>query len=202
MKKKSNFNQDKNIDSELLSKISKGDKLAFQVLFEKYYSQLTHFAYIYLKEKDTSEELVQDFFVKFWIKREIIFISTSVKSYLYSSIRNKSLNYLRDRKDDLSISTNLHIINTIAGSEDNYEIDFVELQTQINSAVESLPEKCKNIFKLSRYNKLTYKQIAEKQEVSERTVESQMRIALQKLREKLKPILKTTLIFLTINQYL
>ncbi|MEE9431663.1 MAG: RNA polymerase sigma-70 factor [Melioribacteraceae bacterium] len=194
--------EDINIDFELLQKIKLGDQSIFQILFEKYYSPLTRFAYIYIKEKDISEEIVQDFFVQFWIKRETISISTSVKSYLYSSIRNKSLNYLRDRKDDLSMSSNLHVINTIGGTEDNYEIDYIELKTQIISAVESLPEKCKNIFKLSRNKKLTYKQIAEKLQVSEKTVESQMRIALQKLREKLQPILKSIIILFVITHIL
>jgi len=195
-------NKDRNIDFEHFQKIKLGDKSTFQILFKKYYSELTRFSFIYIKEKDMSEEIVQDFFVQFWIKRESITITTSVKSYFYSSIRNKSLSYLRDKKDDLSISSNLYILNTIAGTEENYEIDYVELKTQITSAVESLPEKCKKTFKMSRFNKMTYKQIAEKQQVSEKTVESQMRIALQKLREKLQPILKSIIILVAINHIL
>lgn len=178
-------------DFELLDEIKSDDKSSFKILFEKYYSQLSRFANLYLKNLDIAEDIVQEFFVQFWIKRNEISINTSVKSYLYQSIRNRALNYNRDKKESLSINSDLEKVENLLVTEIKENLDFSIMKNAFNSAVESLPEKCKVIFKMSREEGLTYKQISEKLNLSQKTVESQMRIALMKMREKLKPMLES-----------
>ncbi|MFA8343050.1 MAG: RNA polymerase sigma-70 factor [Rhodothermaceae bacterium] len=178
-------------DFELLDEIKSDDKSSFKILFEKYYSQLSRFANLYLKNLDIAEDIVQEFFVQFWIKRNEISINTSVKSYFYQSIRNRALNYNRDKKESLSINSDLEKVENLLVTEIKENFDFSIMKNAFNSAVESLPEKCKVIFKMSREEGLTYKQISEKLNLSQKTVESQMRIALMKMREKLKPMLES-----------
>ena len=179
----------KNPDIDIIGRIKSGDRSALKVLFDKYYASLTRFGFLYVKDKDIAEEIVQEFFVHFWIKRESLSINNSIKSYLYRSVRNKCLNYNRDTKKNLSIESELELIDTLGFSENVYEVDYDELKEMIEDSIESLPQKCKDIFKLSRMQQLTYKQISDKLNISQKTVENQIGIALKKLRKKLEPIL-------------
>jgi RNA polymerase sigma-70 factor (ECF subfamily) len=188
----------KNSDFELIDKINAGDKLAFKILFDKYYSQMTKTAYLFVKDSDTAEEIVQEFFIKLWIKKNEININSSVKSYLFQSIRFRSINYNRDHKRIASENFELELINdSIENQFEDFDYDIIK--NKLVAGIDSLPEKCKIIFLLSREESLTYKQIAEKLDISQKTVENQIGIALKKLREKLQPLLKNliySLIFL------
>lgn len=97
-------------DFEFVGEIKSDDKFSFKILFERYYSQLSRFATLYLKDQDLAEDVVQEFFVQFWIKRNEIKINMSVKSYLYQSVRNRALNYNRDKKESLNLSEDLEKI--------------------------------------------------------------------------------------------
>jgi RNA polymerase sigma-70 factor (ECF subfamily) len=184
-------------DFELIKKIQSGNKPSFKVLFDKYYTQMTKTAYLIVKDKDIAEEIVQEFFIKFWIKRQEININSSVKSYLFQSIRFRSLNYYRDNKRNNIESLEIIEINgSINNQIDDYDYDIV--MKKLSTAIDTLPEKCKRIFLMSRKENLTYKQIAKKLELSQKTVENQMGIALKKLREKLKPMLQYLVCLLAI----
>lgn len=186
------------VDLELYNKTQSGDKVSFKVLFDKYYSQLTQTAYLFVKDSDIAEEIVQEFFIKLWIKRNEININSSVKSYLLQSIRFLSINYIRDHKRIAIENFGLELINdSIDNQFEDFDYDIIK--NKLAAAIDSLPEKCKIIFLLSRKESLTYKQIAEKLDISQKTVENQIGIALKKLREKLQPLLKNliySLIFL------
>lgn len=181
---------DKNIDIVLFENTKDGCKKSFQKLFEIYYSDLVRFANIYLHDNDHSEEVVQEFFTQFWVNKTQIEIKTSLKSYLYKSIRNRSFNFLRDKRNDLSVDEDLSVINKIVIHEDIHEFDFELMKSCITTAIDELPEKCGQIFRLSREENLSYKEISDKINVSHKTVENQMGIALKKLRSKLKPLLE------------
>jgi len=164
-----------------------GDKGAFRFFFEKYYTDLCNFVNIYLNDPITTEDIVQDIYVYFWNKKENIRIETSVKSYLLKASKNKSLNYLRDKKARLVIQNKL-----AEESETSYEIPVISednhrLQEIIKKAVESLPEKCREIYILSKEKKLTYNEISNELGISVKTVENQMGNALKKMREFLRP---------------
>jgi RNA polymerase sigma-70 factor (ECF subfamily) len=184
-------------DIDLHQRILNGEKSSFKDLFEKYYPDLVRFVYLYVQDRDSAEDIVQEFFVQFWIKRQEKNISKSVKSYLYRSVRNKALNYLRDKKNDIPINSEANLFSSSASKEDDIYFDYEIIRREVKSAIESLPEKCKQIFNLSRNDNLTYKEIAEELNISTKTVESQMSIALNKLRKSLKPIL-TDIFFLLI----
>jgi RNA polymerase sigma-70 factor (ECF subfamily) len=184
-------------DFELIKKIQSGNKPSFKVLFDKYYTQMTKTAYLIVKDSDTAEEIVQEFFVKFWIKRQEININSSVKSYLFQSIRFRSLNYYRDNKrNNIESLEIIELKGSIGNQIDDYDYDIV--MKKLSTAIDTLPEKCRIIFLMSRKENLTYKQIAEKLELSQKTVENQMGIALKKLREKLKPMLQYLVCLLVI----
>jgi RNA polymerase sigma-70 factor (ECF subfamily) len=151
---------------------------------------------VYVKDKDNAEEIVQNFFVHFWEKRADLSINSAIKSYFYSSIRNRALNFIRDNcklsrfDDDFANSYDLNISNEESGFEST------ELSENINKAIDTLPPKCKEIFLLSRMHNLSYKEISEKLDISTKTVENQISIALKKLHVELKPYYELFLILI------
>jgi RNA polymerase sigma-70 factor, ECF subfamily len=177
------------VSSSIPQKIKCGDVSAFRELFDIFHADLCRFAMQYLRDEDTAKEIVQDFFVNFWVKRETININTSLSSYLYSSIRHRSLNYIRNNKRFYKLELNEEIPdNSDIYKELSDEFDEKDLNKSILAAIEELPPKCQSVFKLSRVEKLSYKEIAKKLDISVKTVETQMGIAFKKLREKLKPL--------------
>ncbi len=176
---------DQTEDQELYLKIRHGDERAFQVIFRKYYSAMCSFACQFLKDRELAEETVQDMFVKIWEKRENLNIETSVKHYLFRSIRNHCLNQIQHEKikkkyADKVIESSYQEINP-----EQFYIE-VDLLKRIEQSIESLPPKRQEIFRLSREQGLKYKEIADTLKISVKTVEAQMGLALKHLREELK----------------
>jgi len=146
---------------------------------------LCFFAQKYVKDFETSREIVQDAFLSLWEKRETIDMDRPVKSYLTMVIHNKCTNYLRDnRKFDQYI---LNIENLLEVPEFEGPDSMVEneLNEKIDKAINELPEKCREVFMLNRYENLKYKEIAEQLQISVKTVETQMSKALQHMRIRL-----------------
>lgn len=166
------------------------DKKVFETSYREYYSSLCRFAYRYLDSESESKDLVQDLFVDIWANREKIKITTSVKSYLYAAVRNRSLTKLKSK---LGIVPLLDDNNELVVEPVN--LDFPSLEEAIQKAIASLPEKCRTIFVLSREQGLKYAQVAEKLNLSEKTVENQIGIALTKLREATKEFFSILLMF-------
>ncbi len=174
-------------DLELFERVKQDDQGAYEILFRKYFRELYRFAYNYLRDQVPSEEMAQEVFLYIWEKREQIEIKTTLKTYLYSAIKNKCLNYIKyeiPRNQELE-ETHVALMIT---SQPEREEDSDKLKRHISAAIDQLPTKCKQIFVLSRNAGLTYDEIAEEMEISVKTVENQMSIALKKLRESLKPL--------------
>lgn len=176
---------DNQTDRLLFSKIEHGNEEAFKILFQNYYASLCYFANQYVKEDHAAEEIVQEVFLKIWEKRKIIKIETSVKQYLYKSVRNSSLNFIQHNKVKNQYA--MDIIENFKQEIDptKYYLE-VGLAEKIEESINSLPEKRKEIFRLCKEDGLKYKEIAEKLKISVKTVEAQMGLALKSLREKLK----------------
>lgn len=173
-------------EKHLLINLQQGDKKSFSYIFSKYYKDLVHFAFTFSKDTDTAEEIVQDVFVKFWDNRHFIHVSSSVKSYLLKATQNKCLDWLRHQKikeEYLKIAP--YITPLSENNTDNYLL-LSELQSNLDKALNSLPEEIAEAFRLSRFVDLKYSQIARKQNVSVRTVEVRISRALQLLRDALK----------------
>ena len=140
---------------------------------------------------DLSRSLVQEVFVDLWTKRERITLKYSIKSYLYNAVRNRSVDYLRAAKKSVKLSAVSDQLQTSFTDP----VEEAELADQINKSINELPEKCKEVFVLCRIEGLKYSQIAEKLNISVKTVEMQMGIALKKLRDKLSDIQLVKLLF-------
>ena len=171
-------------EKELFIQLKQGDKKAFETIFSTYYAPLCVFANHYLNSEEKSEEVVQNLFVNFWCKRKNLQVENSLKNYLFRSVKNHCLNQLQHQKirekHALSVLENFNV--TINQSDCFLEVGLSE---KIAESIESLPEKRKQIFKLSREEGLKYKEIAEQLGLSIKTVEAQMGLALKQLREKL-----------------
>jgi len=172
----------------IIKKMIEGDIDSFKYFFDKYYNDLCNFVHIYLHNQVLSEEIVQDIFVYFWEKREKLQINTSVKAYLFSASKFKSLNLIRDTK------THKEIVGQIGISDHRYTsdqedslIDTDEFRKILDLAISQLAPKCREIFILSKKQEISNKEIAERLGISVKTVENQMTIALKKLREQLLP---------------
>jgi RNA polymerase sigma-70 factor, ECF subfamily len=171
-------------EHQLFLKMQKGDNAAFEEIFRLYYQPLCFYALRIMQSDEKAEELVQDFFVSFWEKRNQIQIETSLKSYLFRSVKNQCLNRIKHEQIKLEYARKV-----IADAEtSDYSDHFLEvdLKKDIEESIASLPEKRQEIFRLSREEGLKYREIAEKLDISIKTVEAQMGLAIKTLREKLK----------------
>lgn len=172
-------------DRDLFQKIQQGDKKSFEILFKTYYASLCHFSRSYIKDQDDCEEVVQGFFLKIWEKREELDINSSVKNYLFSSIRNRCLNHIKHLKIKQEYQSEVltNPENAIDTSNFFMEIDLID---KIDKCIAALPDRRREIFVLSREQGLKYREIADQLGISIKTVETQMGQALKDLREKLK----------------
>jgi RNA polymerase sigma-70 factor (family 1) len=160
----------------------------FNQVVHKYYPCLCDFAYIITQSKDQSEEIVDDVFMKIWDRREEVSNIENLTSYLYKAVRNTSLNYLEKSKRHHFMSfDNLPEIS-IPSEIRTPEEDVISQETyrDISQVINSLPRKCRLIFKLAKEDNLKYKEIANLLNLSEKTIENQISIALKKVAECLK----------------
>jgi len=180
----------------LFEKIKSGNINAFETLFHRYYSYLCLFAAKIIRNPIAAEEIVQDFFVRLWEKREEISIDSSVKNYFFRSIKNTCLNFIQHNKIKARHAEKIlsEAENNIS-SEDVY-IEF-DLAEKIEESIQALPEKRREIFRLSREEGLKYREIAEKLNISIKTVETQISLAIKTLRDNLKKYKSFFLLFLS-----
>ncbi|WP_163322735.1 RNA polymerase sigma factor [Draconibacterium mangrovi] len=175
---------------ELISGIKNGNEHAYRHLYTKFYIPLCYHAQKIVAEKDQAEEVVQITFLKLWENREKFTVIGSLHSYLYKAVINNSINHIKSksarlRKNNVQLDD---LYDYLAISQDNgYSIYIAtELKNKIEDAIDSLPEKCREIFKMSRYEGKSNEEIANTLEVSKNTVQKQISIALQKLKESIK----------------
>lgn len=179
------------LEKDILEKINKGDREAFDLVFKRYFPGLCTFARDYVRTYDVAEDIVQEVFINFWIDRKKIQILISLKAFLYRCVYNRCLNYLRD------INSHPHKISLDEGNfkqvielslpeitDTDFNMLFSEkLENELNKAIEDLPEKCKEIFIMCRNEHLAYPEIAKKLNLSLSTVKTQMSRAMSKLLE-------------------
>ena len=175
-------------DEEILDLLRNNSDQAVEVLFKTHYTYLCKVAYRIIPEANTVEDLVQDVFMEIWRKKDDLNINTSIKAYLRKSVVNKALNHIRSQKmkfDEDERALEEH--DSRQNISENLEAG--ELQKIINNAIESLPEKCRIVFSLSRFEELSYQEISEKLNISKKTVENQISKALRILRKEVNPYL-------------
>ncbi len=172
-------------DTDIIGRIRQSDKGQFELLFRSSYVSLVRYAKTLIKDHDASEEIVQDLFYRLWKERENLKIESSLNGYLFRSVHNKCLHYIEHNK-----VVERHAQEMSYRSPNNSEspsdiLQYKELQEKIAGILEKLPERCGQIFCMSRFEGLKYSEIAEKLSVSVKTVESNMGKALKEFRKEL-----------------
>ena len=176
------------IDLLIFGKIKEGNIRAFESLFRTYYEPLCRYACQWVKNMETTEEIVQDLFYILWKEREKLQIFTSVNGYLYRSVKNKSLQYLeqeRVREDYRKMYAENAVIETATPQE---ELEYKELEQQMEEALYRLPERRQMIFHKHRVEGKKYSEIAQELQISVKTVEAEMTKTLRVLRDKYNSI--------------
>ena len=182
----------------MIASLAERDERTFERVFKLHFKNLHAYAYTILKDEMLSEELVQNIFFKLWERPEKLNISGSIAAYLYRAVYNESLNHLKHMKVRSKYQS--HTVHQLKNETDNAskKIMLKELETKLDQALQGLPEQCRTIFQLSRFEELKYREIAERLEISPKTVENQMGKALKLLRMKLIDFLPLTL-FIMLN---
>ena len=183
----------------IFSKMVEGDQGALRFFFDKYYDDLCHFINTYIHNHAISEELVQDIFIQLWDNKRQLDLSYSVKGYLYTLSKNRSLNHLRDEKRKRRIHDTILADSTVVSAEDDSYLDNEQFKLIIITAIKALPAQCREIYTLCKEEQFTYKEVAEKMGISVKTVENQMGIALKKLKANLLPYYDKIFILLIVN---
>ncbi|WP_410222492.1 RNA polymerase sigma-70 factor [Pedobacter sp.] len=167
-------------DETLLTSLLEDDEYAFKQIYKRYAPRLYAAAYNLFRDKPLCEDLIQELFADLWIKRKNLNIK-SLKPYLYTSAKNRALMAMRSGRTMLSETALEKLIADYATDD---RLNIRELNDILNKSIDSLPDKCREIFRLSRNEHLSNKEIAERLNISIKTVENQMTIALRKLREQ------------------
>jgi RNA polymerase sigma-70 factor (ECF subfamily) len=168
-----------------IESFDKFDHKAFETLFKEYYPFLCSFAKKYVADVDSCKDIVHNVFLNLWNKKDVLHTETSLKSYLFKSTHNRCLNHIRDSKKIIhhDVLTDNSAIPAYIESTDYLEQS--ELEIRIKNSIDGLPEKCRQVFMLSRFEEKKYSEIADQLGVSVKAVEAQMSKALKILREKL-----------------
>jgi len=158
----------------------------FEQLFKEHFKSLYAYAFTILKNEAIAEETVQNVFYKVWEKKVPEHIQTSLKAYLYKAVYHESLNYLKHQK--IKAKYQVHVMHQTNNHNDqgaSRKILVKELEEKLRQAMNALPQQCRTIFQLSRFEGLKYQEIADQLGISVKTVENQMGKALKQLRVKL-----------------
>ncbi len=182
----------------LLEGLKEGNVKIFDYLFHYYYSGLVVFSFNYVGDMNTAEDLVQDFFLHLWLNREKINIHQSIKGYFFSAVKNKSLDSLKHKKVGKRIVSELTHLHSDLTEDAGFLVES-ELDEQINAALSKLPEKCRNIFVMNRFDGLKPAEIAKQENISIRTVEGHIGKAIAVLKSELKSCFPSFLVLLVIN---
>jgi RNA polymerase sigma-70 factor (family 1) len=166
-----------------------GDIIVFEMIFSTHYQPLCNYAFTFVRDKDEAEEIVQGAFLMVWEKRESIEIRTSLKSYLYTMVRNACLNVIKHQKVRQRHAARQFAVTDQSQDSVSNQVMAAELEERIQDAMESLPEQCRMVFKLSRFEELKYAEIADQLNISIKTVENHMGKALKIMRQQLKDYL-------------
>ncbi len=185
-------------EERIVALLAKRDEKIFEQVFKTHFKSLHAYAFTILKDEMAAEELVQNIFFKIWERPEKLSITGSIAAYLYRAVHNESLNHLKHLK--VRSKYQLHAVHQMKNETDNAskKILLKELETKLHRALQELPEQCRTIFQLSRFEELKYREIADRLEISPKTVENQMGKALKLLRMKLVDFLPLTIFLLLI----
>lgn len=186
-------------DKILIEGLKQGNTGIFNLVFTRFYSSLVLHATMHEIPEDEAEDLVQDFFFRLWLNRAKLDIHTSLKNYMFVSIKNSCNDYFRHKKAENNIKETLYLNNNGEPFNDRDFLVESELREIINIAINKLPEKCRKVFILYKFQNMKVDEIAEMENISKRTVETHLGKAYKILREELKAYLPAILVTIIIN---
>jgi RNA polymerase sigma-70 factor (ECF subfamily) len=184
------------LEQNLLIELKRGNKEAFTILFRKYYKDLVLFGGSILRDRVKCEDIVQNIFLKLWTERENIEIEKSLKSFLIRSVQNSCLDELRHKQVVRDHELYVEAFNYFDCLDTENYVLYSELHDKLNTALEKIPETYRDAFQMNRFEGLKYKEIAERLQVSERTVEVRISKAISMLRTYLKEYLLIVLVII------
>ena len=172
-------------DVELVERLQNNEEGALTIIYKEYWEIMFLAAYNLVKDRSVCEDIVQEVFISLWQRREKIQIKVSLKSYLYTSTVYKVYDHFNKNKKMAKDELFDNFENKIETSNPETKLMHQELMNYLDAIVDTLPEKCKEVYKLSRENMLSNKEIAEQLNISQRTVEGHISRALKILKESL-----------------
>ncbi len=172
---------------------------SFKSLFKSHFNSLCAFAVSFVHDEDTAKDIVHQTFIKLWEKRDTIDMEKRVKSYLFSTVHNLCLNYIRDNKKFIKNEFEAETYTHPGQLNDQDVMEKAELNARINRAIDSLPEKCREVFIMNRFDEMKYQEIADKTGISIKTVEAHISKALKILREQLVDYITVIFLFILYN---
>lgn len=185
---------DQLLNYELAERIKQGEATAFELLFKLYYKPLINYAMLYLHNSELSSEIIQETFIKIWESRSSIDSEKSLKSFLYRCTHNNCVNFIKKSQYNsrLSEEYKAEILTSIELWEENFTDHLFEMMadeqriSSLHNAIDDLPQQCREIFILCRFENYSYNQIAEKLNISVNTVKTQLQRAMAKIKEAVK----------------
>jgi RNA polymerase sigma-70 factor (ECF subfamily) len=181
-------------DEDILKRVAKGERVAFDELFRKYHRYLVSIAYSYTKDIELSRDLSQEVFLDVWKRRSKLKIDSSFKAFIRRAVINQALTKIKSLKKNDQVSDT--VLQISGDSDSSEELNFKELKDKIKQVIMQLPLRCRTVFELSRYEDKSHKEIAKQLDISTKTIENQMTKALKTLRHELKSAGFLTLIIL------
>jgi len=182
-------------DQELLQRLAKGDRTAFDAIYTRHWHAMYQSVYGIFRDEAACMDIVQDVFVWLWEKRAEVHIQTSLSAYLRAAVKFKAANYIRSGKVRRFFFEEALRVAATANTAAPDDIEIRELKNIIRQATENLPEKCREIFHLSRNEHLSNQQIADHLGISIKTVEGQMTTALRRIRIAVEQYMLYLLVF-------
>lgn len=171
-------------ERELLDRLRRGDESAYESIFRQWYAPLVAMATALLRDRGPAEEVVQDVMLELWRRRDSLTLEQSLRAYLFQASRNRALNYIRRQRVEARGEPTIAAAMPTPSSADA-EARESELSVAIQEAIAGLPDRCREVFELSRIHGRKYSEIAIELGISVKTVEAQMGKALRVMREKL-----------------
>lgn len=171
---------------KILSGLADDDQLALEELFNYYYPRLYNFSRVFLKQDNGIDDLLQEVFLKIWQNRRNITNSYTFNSYIFTITKNLLLNELRSRLNDQRMRDQIYKASVAKEYLLFQNTEYDELREKVESLINELPPKQRDIFRLSRYEGLSHKEIAEKLNITTKTVEYHISRAISFLKEKLE----------------
>jgi RNA polymerase sigma-70 factor (ECF subfamily) len=181
-------------DEELIGLLKAGRRAVFDEIYRRYWEKLYHYAFHNTQSKDLAFEMVHDIFVTFWTRRESLVLETSLSGYLFAAVRYQIIAWIRASRQEAAYAKDYSLFRAVEDNSTEDALHLQDLEQAIEQSLSQLPPRCQEIFRLSRREYKSVREIALELNISHRTVENQLTHALRHLRVSLGELLTMILL--------